>query len=186
MVLGNDMRRLRAPFATLYHQRGQFGFCSSAASAPPSQLPPPNSAQTSSDFVFVRSRPRRSLPDKPLPLRSYKASAISTPRLPSTQSGGLGQAVGMRGLECGDRQDPLKLIYTVLVQIQQAEIGASPCLMLVQRLATSVEGALAGDANSRGLKCLANGTQLRLGHGCEPDNRSVAGPQERERPTGPS
>ena len=54
-------------------------------------------------------------------------------------AGGLGQVVGMGRLERGDRQDFLKLIDTGCVQVLQVEVGASPCLVFVQRLAAGIE-----------------------------------------------
>lgn len=82
-------------------------------------------------------------------------------------------------LERGDRQDLLKLMDTGLVQILQAEVRASPGLVFVQRLAAGVKGPQTGDADRRGLERLANRTQQRLGHGCEPVHRAAAGPQEK-------
>jgi len=93
-------------------------------------------------------------------------------------AGGVGQIVGMRGLERGDRQDLLKLIDTGRIQVLQAEVGASPCLVFVQGLAAGVERPEAGDAHGRGLKRLAHGTQQRLGHRRKPVHRAAAGPQE--------
>ena len=84
----------------------------------------------------------------------------------------------MGGLERGNRQDLLKLIGSGIVQTLQAETVASPGLVFVQRLAAGVEGPQTGDADRRGLERLANGTQQRLGHGCEPVHRAAAGPQE--------
>ena len=93
-------------------------------------------------------------------------------------AGGFGEVVGMRGLERGDRQDLLKLVDTVRIQVPQAEVGASPCLVFVQSLAAGIEGPQAGDAHGRGLKRIAYGTQQRLGDRRKPIHRAAAGPQE--------
>lgn len=84
----------------------------------------------------------------------------------------------MGGLKRRDGQDLLKLIDTGRVQVLQPEVSASTCLVFIQRLTTGMEGAQAGDAHSRGLKRLADGTQQRLGHGCKPVHRASTSAQE--------
>ena len=63
----------------------------------------------------------------------------------------------MRCLERGNRQYRLELIDTGVVQVLQAEVGASPHLMFIQRLARA-ERAQAGYGHRRGLKRVANRT----------------------------
>ncbi len=84
----------------------------------------------------------------------------------------------MGRLERRDRQDLSKLIDTGCVQVLQVEVGASPCLMFLQRLAACIDGPQAGDAHSRGLKRLAHGTQQGLWDRSKPIHRATAGPQD--------
>jgi hypothetical protein len=140
-----------------------------------------------STYGLAEARPRSWLPWPPRWRRRPRA-----PGLPSGADRGMtmrrsyshmravsARSSGWADFERGDRQDLLKLSDTGCVQVLQAEVGASPCLVFVQRLAAGIEGPQAGDAHRRGLKRLANRTQQRLGHGCKPVHRADRWPAGR-------